>query len=114
VGNLPFVVVGIKEGKLQTIDFKEGYKEYSKPLTFTMKSISDAFNPSEGNPSKKPSNSFKIFRGAYEWKAFRPWQFIHSFFGEADTPRTHAFFVPIREVVGGAQFKIKGNKISLQ
>ena len=111
--DLPVAVIGIKQGLLQIVNLKEGYKVYQKPLTFettTMQELLDLCQKIP--PAKMPRNLYKYYKEGCKWQTFQGWKHAHWMIGDAYVDRIHIFFRPIREHPTGCNLVTEGKNIN--
>jgi hypothetical protein len=118
---LNFIVAGVKGGKLQTTPLWDENGIHKSPtLSLKLTPINTAFNQAKRSvymngkmalPQKMEVDlRCSPHAGQNSWMGFQAWRFIHKFYGEADVPRTHVFFVLAREVISGANFNMNATK----
>jgi hypothetical protein len=97
-GELPFAVVGIVEGKLQTMKMpsKTAVDLIPKVSALKLVSLEEAFAMMTRVEMKRPYRAVRIGK-ANQWVKFSAWKHRHEHVGNPNVPRTSVFFRDLRE-----------------
>jgi hypothetical protein len=105
VGDLKtFIVVGIKERKIQVIP--SYYTEHLTTSTLSLVDFPDLLNEARNNPVRaKPRPMFKYLVGSHQWHMFYGWKNAHKWLNGSDwcCRRIHVFYRAIREETSAAR-----------
>jgi hypothetical protein len=113
VGMLDFIVLGVKEGKLQCCPFPEPGAPIEgnipSPTVLGLHPFTRALEASLRHPKVNCGRSVRIGREAHKWSSFEGWRHRHKFVGKAPMcPRTHIFFRTLRQQCTSDNFRRVG------
>jgi hypothetical protein len=92
-GDLPFAVVGIKQGKIQVIYLKAKLRLYQKPLEFDTITFSESVEMAKmERVYELPIPRFEYKEKEGVWMQFTAWKFCHCWTGNHMKLCHHAFF----------------------
>lgn len=106
-GTLPFVVIGVKQGKLQIVNHNSQAKteqDRVKPMpiekwsTLELVTLSKAIDIAKSNRCGFPRRGERHLCMPSKWMAFEPWKYMHYWQGNTKLLRHHVFFQLIRQI----------------
>jgi hypothetical protein len=109
-GNIPYVVAGIKKGKLQVVATNEGPKRYESCADFQQISVKEAYKLASlaknlvTKNRKGKHSSYKIQGKMGKWSKFEAWRYRHEFYGDPFVCRTHVYFRLVRTPISGSNY----------
>lgn len=94
VGELPFIVVGIVQGKLQVAPMRNQYIVSSKE--YTLRTVNEVHTKIVLNPNY-PNRMYQVISTAFQWGNFSSWRYAHWVSAGHLVPRIAVFYRFLRE-----------------